>query len=188
MSEQKLFKLENVRISFPDLFEPAVVNGTVGAYGAHFLLTAKEHGDSIDEINKEIAALIKTELKGAKIPADKRCLKDGDNMSRAEYEGYMVLSANAKNQPIVLKPGTRSEAETMQESRIYSGCRVDAQIALWAQNNQYGKRINAQLVAVRFFDDDEAFSGGHVDKDAAVRGFEIDDNDDFLDDGLDEAA
>jgi hypothetical protein len=33
-------------------------------------------------------------------------------------------------------------------------------IELWAQNNNYGKRINANLLGVQFLKDDEPFADG----------------------------
>lgn len=187
MSEQKYFMVKNARCSFPDLFSRAVVDGKEGSYGITLLLDKEEHASIIKEIEKEINSLIKTKLKGAKIPSDKRCLKDGDDTTRVEYEGYIVINANSKNKPHVLKPNTQDIAQTGEESKIYSGCFVDAKISLWAQDNNYGKRINAQLAAVRFYDDGEAFSAGHISEDEAADGFDVTDGDDFFDE-IDEAA
>lgn len=180
MSEQKFFMLKNVRISFPDLFKRSVVKGVEGSYGATFLLDPEEHAGVIKQLDTEIQRLIKANLKGAKVPSDKRCLKDGDDMTRTEYEGHMVVSANSKDKPHVFKPGTQQKAETEEESSIYSGCYVDAKISLWAQNNDYGKRVNAQLIAVRYAGEGEAFSAGHVSEDVAADGFEVDDGDAFF--------
>ena len=51
-------------------------------------------------------------------------------------------------------------------------------IDVWAQNNQYGKRINAQLDGVQFVRDGEPFGEGGISVDA----FDAfgDDDDDFL--------
>ena len=42
----------------------------------------------------------------------------------------------------------------------YSGCYVNASIELWAQDNNYGKRINASLRGVQFYRDGDAVAGG----------------------------
>lgn len=182
MTDQKFFILENVRISFPDLFSPAVVDGKEGSFGATFLLDKKSNIDVINEIEKHIEFLIKTELKGGKVPADRRCLKDSDLVSRDEYPNdCMVLGARSQTQPRVLKPNSHDDAKDMSESKVYSGCHVDAKISLWAQNNQWGKRINAQLITVRYRGEGEAFTSGHVDRETAVDGFEIDDSGDIFD-------
>ncbi|WP_244126983.1 ssDNA-binding protein, partial [Xylella fastidiosa] len=56
-----------------------------------------------------------------------------------------------------------------QDGRPYAGCYVNANIELWAQDNNYGKRINASLGGVQFLRDGEAFAGGGV---ASVEDFE----------------
>ena len=51
---------------------------------------------------------------------------------------------------------------TLDQARklIYSGCYVNIRIDLWAQDNQYGQRINAGLRGVQFYKDGDAFSAG----------------------------
>ena len=48
------------------------------------------------------------------------------------------------------------------DGKPYSGCHVNVIIDVWAQDNQYGKKINAQLQGIQFLRDGEAFSGGGV--------------------------
>ena len=43
---------------------------------------------------------------------------------------------------------------------IYSGCYVDCSVEIWAQDNQYGQRVNAQLRGVMFVRDGDAFGAG----------------------------
>ncbi|MNP74169.1 hypothetical protein D3C76_1710040 [compost metagenome] len=40
-------------------------------------------------------------------------------------------------------------------------------VDIWAQDNSYGKRINAQLQGIQFVKDGEAFSGGGTSADAS---------------------
>ena len=44
--------------------------------------------------------------------------------------------------------------------RPYAGCYVNAVLEFWAQDNKFGKRVNATLMGVQFFRDGDAFSGG----------------------------
>ena len=46
---------------------------------------------------------------------------------------------------------------TAEDGKPYAGCYVFATIRLWAQDNQWGKRINASLRNVQFIKDGEAF-------------------------------
>ncbi|MNP47458.1 hypothetical protein D3C76_1415120 [compost metagenome] len=56
---------------------------------------------------------------------------------------------------------------TAQEGKPYSGCYVNVIVDIWAQDNSYGKRINAQLQGIQFVRDGEAFSGGGTSADAS---------------------
>lgn len=153
-------KLHNVRLSFPSLFRKAVFNGDETKFEGTFLLDKEQHADKIAEIKAAIAAAIKDGLKGAKLPADKICLKDGDDSGRAEYEGhYTIKGANGKRPLVIDRDKTPL---TEDDNRIYSGCYVNAIIELWVQNNQWGKRINCNLLAVQFFKDGEPFGDGGV--------------------------
>ena len=49
---------------------------------------------------------------------------------------------------------------------VYAGCFVNGIISLWAQDNQFGKRINAQLDGVQFVRDGDAFSDNTVSVEA----------------------
>jgi hypothetical protein len=49
---------------------------------------------------------------------------------------------------------------TAADGRPYGGCFVDASVDIWAQDNSWGKRINAKLRWVQFRGDGDAFSGG----------------------------
>lgn len=168
-------KMNNVRLSFPSLFRKASFNGVEGKYEATFILDKKEHAAVIKQIQAEIAERVKTDLKGTKLPGDKLCLKDGDELGT--YENSMVLKAGSTKRPIVI--GRDKAPLTEDDNVIYGGCYVNAIIDLWTQNNQFGKRINANLHAVQFAKDGEPFAdkGGRIDVDSE---FDIiDDSDEF---------
>jgi len=154
----KKIKISNARISFPSLFRKAVFNGEETKYEATFLIDKKESAEKIAEINGAIKELIKDQFKGAKIPSDKLCVKDGDTIEYAGYAGNVSVKASSNSRPLVLDRDKSPLAE--DDNRIYAGCRVNAVIELWAQNNNYGKRINANLLGVQFLKDDEPFADG----------------------------
>lgn len=151
-------KLSNVRLSFPSLFRKAVFSGEETKFEATFLLDKNDQADKIAEIDAAIKALIKDALKGAKLPPDKICLRDGEDVDYAGYAGHMSIKASNSKRPMVLDRDRSPLAE--DDNRIYAGCYVNAIIELWAQNNQWGKRINANLLGVQFFKDGEPFSDG----------------------------
>jgi len=167
--------LRNVRLSFPELFKKGSFNGEETKYGATFLLNKEEHADTIAEIKTQIAELIKTNLKGAKVPADKLCLRDGDEVEYDGYAGCFSLKASTKKRPIVVNKDKTPLVE--EDGKPYGGCYVNATVDFWVQNNAYGKRINSTLLAVQFFKDGEPFADGAV---GDVNDFDMFDDDDDM--------
>ena len=167
-------KLHNVRLSFPSLFRKAVFNGEETKYEATFLLDKDEHADKIAEIEAAIAAAVKDNLKGAKLAANKICLRDGDDVDYAGYANAMSVKASNGKRPMVIDRDKSPLTE--EDNRIYGGCYVNAIIELWTQNNQWGKRINANLLAVQFYKDGDPFADGAT---ASVDDFDAFDDEDF---------
>lgn len=152
-------KIGNARLSFPSLFQQASFGGeSTGKYEATFILDKVEHKDLIAQIKKQIETLA-AEAK-IKVSADKLCLKDGDEIGRPEMEGKYTIKASTKKRPLVID--RNKSPITEDDNVIYAGCYVNAIVSLWAQNNQYGKRINAQLDGVQFVRDGEPFGDGGV--------------------------
>lgn len=174
--------IKNVRVSFPHLFTRPVINGEEGKCGATLMLDPEKHTVSIKAINKQIAELFKEKFKGRKLPAEKLCLRDGEDKGRPEYEGYQVLSANSKGKPHVISPDGSKTITDEEDCSIYAGCYVNAKVRLWAQDNNYGKRINAELTAIQFAADGEALDGAYVSVEDAMDGFGsvVEDDEDFL--------
>lgn len=158
-------RLENVRLAFPNLFEATTVNGEgKPAYSATFLLP-KDH-PAVKAVNAAIEKVAQ-EKWGAKAAdilkslraAGKTALKDGD--TKAEHSGfadnYFISSRNAVR-PTILDSDKTPLVQA--DGKPYAGCYVNAIVEIWAQDNSYGKRINASLGGVQFFRDGEAFAGG----------------------------
>lgn len=159
-----LVKLKNVRLAFPQLFEARAFDGEGdGAYSATFILD--KTNPSVKDMETVIATVAKDKW-AAKADAmlkdlrakDKTCLHDGDG--KADYDGFpdnLYVSARNKSRPLVIN---RDKTPLTQSDGIpYGGCFVNANIDVWAQDNNFGKRINATLVGVQFSKDDQAFSG-----------------------------
>jgi len=160
-------KLNNVRLSFPQLFEATTVNGEgKPAFSAAFLINPKD--PQVAAINAAIDAVAK-EKWGAKAEAnlkamraaDKVCLHSGDLKSNYDgFEGNLYISSRNPMRPLVID--VNKSPLTEQDGKPYAGCFVNASIELWAQDNNYGKRVNATLMGVQFYKDGESFTGGGV--------------------------
>jgi Protein of unknown function (DUF2815) len=160
-------KLNNVRLAFPTLWEAKTVNGEgKPAFSGTFLIDPADA--QVKTINAAID-LVAKEKWGAKADAmlkqmraaDKVCLHNGD--LKANYDGFpgnLFISARNPMRPTVVGPAKEPLVEA--DGRPYAGCYVHVVLELWAQDNNYGKRINATLMGVQFFHDGDSFTGGGV--------------------------
>lgn len=155
--------LNNVRLSFPALWEPrkGPDANSKASYQAAFLLDKKDNAAEINAVKAAIAAITKDTFKGKQPP--KICLRDGSE--KPDVDGYgdgvMFINARSDKRPHVV--GRKMEPLAPDDGIPYAGCYVNATIRLWGQDNQYGKRINAQLRAVQFVKKGDSFGEGEVD-------------------------
>lgn len=166
--------LKDVRLTFPQLFDAKQVNGQGEPKFSAAFLIPRNH-PQLAEIQKAIteAATAKWGTKAPEVlkqlkAADRLPVHDGDGKS--DYEGYagnLFVNASNKIRPLVID-GSRAPL-TASDGKPYSGCYVNAIVELWAQDNQFGKRVNASLLGVQFVRDGERLAGGTV---AAADDFE----------------
>lgn len=156
--------LTGVRIAFPTLFSPrAVEGGSDPRYGGSFLFAPDSPNKAALKATIERVAADKWGAKAGAIlkglyAQDRLCLHSGDTKSEYEgFEGQLYVSASSKVRPLVIHRDRTPLSES--DGVIYAGCVVNAKVNVWAQDNQYGKRINAQLLGVQFVRDDDAFTG-----------------------------
>lgn len=165
------FRLQDVRLAFPNLFvASAPKGGGEKAFSASFLLPPNHPQLKALKDAMKAVATEKWGQKGAAIYAaleaqNKLALHDGNTKSEYEgFEGMLFVSSRSKIKPTVFD---QQKNDVSQESGlIYSGCYVNASIELWAQANDFGKRINAQLRGVQFLRKGDAFAGGGSAADA----------------------
>jgi hypothetical protein len=158
-------KLTNVRLAFPQLFEAKTVNGEgKPAFSAAFILDpadpqVKAINAAIEQVAKDKWGVKADTMLTAMRKGDKVALHDGD--LKATYEGYagnVYISSRSATRPLVIN--TDKSPLTEADGKPYAGCYVNASVELWAQDNNYGKRINASLGGVQFSKDGDAFAGG----------------------------
>ncbi len=164
--------LKDVRLAFAEaLFEakgftdPKTGKTAEPQFSSTFLL---------DRTDPSVRALIEAEEErvakekwGPKAPAilseiranNRGAIKKGElKASYAGFEGKDFIAANNKTRPTIVDLAGAQVAQT--DGLIYSGCYVLAHVVLWAQDNAFGKRINANLTGVQFMRDGDAFGGG----------------------------
>jgi len=164
-----IIKLKNVRLAFcQNLFKPGVMPGSaadaVPKYSSTFLIPKNDPQVKTVQEAINAVALAKWEKKAAVIgrglvAENKVCLHDGD--LKEQYDGFsgsMYVGASNKVKPLVID---KDRTELVESSgKPYAGCYVNCSLEVWAQDNQFGKRINATLRGVQFLRDGDAFVGG----------------------------
>lgn len=163
--------VNEVRIAFPNIFTPKANEQGKEQFSAAFLFPP-EH-KCMTGLDAAIEEVGKAKW-GAKWPAVKKELTAGGKLlvhngdskaSLAGYEGNLFFNAYNTVRPTVVDRDRTPL--TAQDGKPYSGSYVNVIIDIWAQDNSYGKRINAQLQGVQFVRDGEAFSGGGTSADAS---------------------
>lgn len=161
-------KLQNVRLSFPDLFTAVQFQGTGPFnYRASFLFAPDSQAKKdLDAAIKAVAA----EKWGKKADAilagilpnpQKCCLVDGNTKEYDGYEDMFALSASKKQEsgrPLIIDRDKTPLG--VADGKPYAGCYVNATVEIWAQDNDFGKAMRAELTAVQFAKDGDAFAGG----------------------------
>jgi len=162
-------QISNTRIAFANIFEPKTVNGEGDPrYSAVFIIDPKS------ENAKTLAAAVKSvaeEKWGAKaagilaelVKKGRVCYSQTakTNANGEVYDGFEdTHSVNASNKARPTVIDRDKTPLTQADGKPYSGCYVNASIELWAQDNQWGRRINATLRGLQFVRDGDAFSGG----------------------------
>lgn len=158
------------RLGFPALFVPreAKEAGKPPRFEGHAIFAP---GSEADKIVQQAVQQAATDKWGAKAPqileklkADGRVCyhttpKTNDNGEVYDgFQGMHWIKATNEARPAVIDRDTRPL--TQADGRPYSGCNVIFNVEIWAQDNSWGRRINAKLRWVQFHSDGEAFSGG----------------------------
>lgn len=169
--------IPNARLSFPSLFKKSNFEGKEGKFEATFLFP-KTDKKTYNAIMKAIEEC-KTENK-LKVKEDMLCIKDGDEIAEEkeypDYVGMWAVKAGNNKRPTLIN---RDKSQLEEDDEVlYAGCYVNAIIQPWAQNNTYGKRINANLLGVQFVKDGEPFGESVT---ASVDDFDdIEDDEEYL--------
>lgn len=178
-------RVDNVRFSYPHLDEPYKgEDGDKPRYSLVGLLPKRTHKAAKDLLKEEINKVLKANNKGKPIAADRWFLRDGDQAGKEGYEGmFSINTAEAKRRPTCKgRDGSTLERDEVA-SVLYGGCWGNILLRPWWQNNKFGKRVNANLIAVQFVKDDEPFGEGRIGEEEIDESFEeLDDDDGGFDD------
>lgn len=161
--------IKNVRLAFFNGYEPGTFEGKQ-SFGAQ-LIIAPNH-PQIADIDKAIQAVAKEKWKDSWKEIyqmlDKQgrlCFRKGPKLDKQGkpydgFEGMFHLSCSAapEKRPLCLK--ANKTVSTSRDGDLYGGCYADVKLSLWPQDNQWGRRVNAQPLVFQKRADGDAFAGG----------------------------
>lgn len=173
--------LSDLRISYPHLDKKWAKKTTdTPAYSAVGLLEKEKHAEAIKAVNDFCTGMLKQHNKGAKIKADLMFIRDGDLAAKPEYEDHWSINAREPdNRPVVLNPDKSEMEQEDIKPTIKAGHYIDMLIEPWWMDNDWGKRVNASLRAVRYRREGEALAQGGLDKGDAISSFDDDEDGGF---------
>jgi hypothetical protein len=167
-----MFRIDKCIASYPHLDEPhAGEDGGTPKFSIQGLLDKEEHSGIIDAMRNACRRIM--DEKKTKVSGDKLFLKDGDKYfeDKEECKGRYNVSARENTRPVLRNAaGAKLDPKTDMpdiKELFYGGAIVSILINPWYQDNKYGKRINANLRAVRFVEDGTPFGEGRVGDDDA---------------------
>lgn len=164
-------KLKDVRLSFPDLFEPVQYQGKgVFRYNASFLIVPGSENDKLVKaaIRAEVEAELKDKDKADKFLANikgnsnKMCYVSGDLKEYEGYQGMLVLSSHRQQKagrPTVIDGN--KQPLVAADGKPYAGCYVNASVDIYVQTGE-NSGVRCGLAGVQFSKDGDAFSGGRA--------------------------
>ncbi len=167
-TQDTLITLNNVRLSFPALFtaKKGPEANSKPAFAATFILDKTTNAKDIAAIKAGIAKVVaETPAFKGKTPA-KTCLRDGSEKSDTEGYGDGIMFVSARNEKRQMVVDGKKQPMDEQDTRLFAGCYVNAVVRLWAQDNQFGKRVNASLGPVQYVRPGAAFGGTSIDANA----------------------
>jgi hypothetical protein len=181
--------LSNVRLSFPHIAEPQKQqNEATGAtrisYNAEFIMPQDHDGFKQFMARYSAMSLEKwkehanTVMQMIQNDRKTRCYGMGtEKISKKTfkpYDGYgdagaVFITAGRDSAPQMIQADgspvdpTNTMAYQQLARKMYGGCRVNAAIKPWLQDNKHGRGIRCDLIAVQFASDDTPFGEGAAD-------------------------
>lgn len=184
-------RLDNVIASYPHLDKPWKKNANDKEKYSLTGLAPKETHDDAKKLMVEVINSLLAGAKMGKIGAEHKFCRNGDTEDgplKPETEGMWIIKAseNPDRPPKVRDERTKVMTPAEILKRVYAGCVVNMLIRPWAQNNDFGKKINANLIAVQFVKDGTRIGEAAIDDDDAWEELEVADSGmDQLDDDED---
>lgn len=160
--------LKKVLLSYPNLWEDKLKERTDAKTGekipkrfsATGIMPIASHKKEIVVLKNYLRDLCKEHF-GMEVDPSNLCLRDGKYQQGDEYKSSWYLAAgNTLERPPQTVDRNPSKEVTFKDHKLYPGAVVNIMVKLWVQNNDYGKKINANLLIVQYVDEGTEFGEG----------------------------
>lgn len=170
-------RVYDARLSYPKLFHPDSFSiDQKPKFSASIIL--KENDPQVEQIREVIEEVKKAQWPRSAPRMARELIRDGAEKDQDGYgPGVFFINANNDVRP-KLRGKYKNEEVSEEDGIFYAGCYVDVILQIWAQDNRYGKAINAALLGVQFRRAGEPMAGGRSAKDDDFE--DIDDETDDL--------
>jgi hypothetical protein len=184
---EKLIRIDNVRISYPAFGNQKEQEDDSGAvsksWGGVAMLPKTTHVAAKDAFMAILTGI--TDKEKVKIPPEFRCIKNGDDKDKEEYEDHWVINFSDKNRRpavrdehgrLMIDPERAHDHEYIEgalatiDEVFYGGCWVSVLLRPWYFNGKskkssktFPKRLCCGFTGVKFVKDDKPFGQGRVD-------------------------
>lgn len=189
-----------VRLSHPHFGAPQEQEGDSGkkriTNGGVAMLPKSTHVEAKDAFVKIMNEIMENApndkgSKGVKIPPEYKCIKNGDDKDREEYQDHWVINfSQSKPKPAIRrKDGSVIQTDAEIDNLFYGGCWAYVMLRPWyfdgkakGDSKTYPKRIACGFIGAQFVRDDTPFGAGRIDDTNAWGS--VDDGEAGGDDGL----
>lgn len=188
---QKLIRIDNVRVSYPAFGRQKEQEddngGTSKSWGGVAMLPKSTHVAAKDAFVAILNAIADTEK--VKVAPEFRCIKNGDDKDKEEYENHWLINFSDKNRRpavrdehgrLMIDPERAHDHEYIEgaldaiDDRFYGGCWISVLLRPWYFNGKskkspktYPKRLCCGFTGVKFVKDDKPFGNGRIDDSSA---------------------
>ena len=160
--EKGTIKLLEVRLSYPHLFTPwSKEEDGKKKYSGRFIMPNSTHEAENEALSEYLAKLKREWFPKGGVKSEGLFHRDGGNEDKPELEDAWYVAASESMRPQII--GRRREVITESDDIVYAGCYGNVLIKPWKQDNTFGKKINANLIAFQFVRDGERFGAERPD-------------------------
>lgn len=180
-TDPHLVTIRNVRLSYPNLFEPKAFRNPDGSfsgkpkYSASFLMDKTKNKADIDALTKAAQFTKQEKWQGKPVNLAGKSIHDGTEKEATDGYGAGITFISASHVPRAGDNWSKCVVDeklnpvTAEDGKFYAGCYVNATVKAWAQDNGFGKRINWQLVNIQYLRKGEPFGEKPVPVSATLK-------------------